>query len=60
MTENITMKDHSDGHYVTSITAVQQQFEDLRPIREFNILVSQDHGMINIEDLINDWLREAI
>ena len=60
MTGNLTVKDHGDRHHVTDITVVQQQPGDLRPIGEFNQIIRQDHGMIDIEELLNDWLREAV
>jgi len=60
VTESITAEDHSDRHHVTDITAVQQQPEDLRPTEELNLNNRQDHGMINIKELLNDWLREAV
>ena len=56
MTEDITAENH-DGHHVTDITAAQQQPGDPRPAGELN---RQDHGMINIEELLNDWLGEAV
>ena len=60
MTENITVEDHSDRHHVTDITAKQQQFGDLRPAGELNQTNRQDHGMIDIEELLNNWLRESV
>ncbi len=60
MTESITAEDHSDRHHVTDITAAQQQPGDLRPAGEFNQINRQDHEMINIEELLNDWLREVV
>src|SRR6266540_859002 len=56
VTESITVEDHGDGHYMTDITVTQQQPEDLRPAGELNQTNRQDHGMIDIEKLINDWL----
>src|SRR6266545_1880016 len=60
VTESITAKDHGDRHHVTNITAVQQQPGDLGPAGELNINNRQDHGMIDIEELLNDWLGEAV
>ena len=57
VTENITAKDHGDRYHVTNITAAQQQPEDPGPAGELN---EQDHGMIDIEELLNDWLGEAV
>ena len=58
VTENIiTAEDHGDGHHITDITAAQQQSKDPGPAGELN---RQDHGMIDIEELLNDWLREAV
>jgi len=45
---------------MTDITAVQQQSEDPRPAGELNQNNRQNHEMINIEKLLNDWLREAV
>ena len=60
VTEDITMEDHGDGHHVTNITAMQQQPGDLRPTRKLNQTNRQDHEMIDIEELLNDWLGEAV
>ncbi len=60
MTESITAEDHGDGHHVTDIIVTQQQPGDLRPVGELNSTDRQDHGMIDIEKLLNDWLREAV
>ena len=60
MTESITAEDHGDRYHVTNITAVQQQPGDLGPAGEFNQTNRQDHGMIDIEELLNDWLGEAV
>ena len=54
VTEDITAEDHDDGHHVTDITATQQQPRDLRPTGELNTNNRQDHGMIDIEELLND------
>ena len=54
VTENLTAEDHGDGHHVTDITAAQQQPEDLGSARELNQNNRQDHGMIDIEELLND------
>jgi len=51
------MEDHGDGYHVTDITAAQQQPGDPGPTGELN---RQDHGMIDIEELLNDWLGEAV
>ena len=62
MTEDITVEDYGDRHHVTDITAAQQQPGDLGPAGELNINNNnrQDHGMIDIEELLNDWLEEAV
>ncbi len=60
MTGIITAKDHSDRHHVTDNTVMQQQFGDQGPAKELNLIDRQDHGMINIEELLNDWLREVM
>ncbi len=60
MTEIITMEDHSNRHHVIDTTAVQQQPEDLELTEELNLNNRQDHGMIDIEELFNDWLREVM
>ena len=60
MTESITAKDHGDRHHVTDITAVQQQPGDPGPAGELNTNNRQDHGMIDIEELLNNWLEEAV
>ncbi len=60
MTESITAEDHGDRHYVTDITAAQQQPRDLEPAGKLNQTSRQDHGMIDIEELLNDWLGEAV
>jgi len=39
---------------------MQQQPGDLRPAGELNLTNRQDHGMIDIKELFNDWLREAM
>ena len=54
---DITVEDHGDGHHVIDITAAQQQPGDLGPAGELN---RQDYGMIDIEELLNDWLREVV
>ena len=53
-------EDHGDRHHVTDITAAQQQPRNLRPVGELNQTNREDHGMIDIEKLLNDWLREAV
>ena len=50
-------EDHVDEQHMTDITAAQQQPGDPRPAGELN---RQDHGMIDIEELLNDWLGEAV
>ena len=60
VTEDITAEDHGDRHHVTDITAAQQQPGDPGPAGELNSNNRQDHGMIDIEELLNDWLREAV
>ncbi len=60
MTGIITTKDYSNRHYITDITVTQQQPEDLEPIGELNQIDRQDHRMINIEKLLNDWLEKVI
>ena len=60
MTWNYNSEDHSDRYYVTNSTAVQQQLEDLGLAGEHNINNRQDHGMINIEELLNNWLRKVV
>ena len=60
VTENITAKDHGNRHHVTNITAEQQQLGDLESARELNQNNRQDHGMINIEKLLNDWLGKLV
>ncbi len=37
-------------------SAMQQQLGDLEFVGELNIIKRQDHGMIYIDELINDWL----
>ena len=54
VTESIIAEDYVDGHHVTDITVVQQQPGDSGPAGEFNTNNGQDHGMINIEELLND------
>ncbi len=60
MTERIIAKDHDNRHHVTNITAAQQQPGNLGPVEELNQSDRQDHGMIDIEELLNDWLGEAV
>src|SRR6266540_5172061 len=60
VTEDITAEDHDDRQHVTDITAAQQQPGDPGPAGELNINNRQDHGMIDIEELLNDWLGEAV
>ena len=56
----ITAKDYGDRYHVTDITAAQQQPEDLKSAGELNLTNRQDHRMIDIEKLLNDWLRKAV
>jgi len=60
MTGNITAEDHSNRHYVTDTTAVQQQLEDPEPAGELNLNDKQDHKIIDIEELLNNWLKKAV
>ncbi len=57
VTEDITAEDHDDKHHVTDITVAQQQPGDPEPAGELN---RQDYEMIDIEELLNDWLGEAV
>jgi len=45
---------------MTDITVMQQQPRDPGPAGEFNSNNRQDHGIINIKELLNDWLRKAV
>ena len=54
------MEDHSEGHHVTDITVVQQQPGDLELAEKLNLINRQDHGIINIDELIDDWLKEVV
>ncbi len=60
MTETITAEDHDDRHHMTDTTIAQQQPEDLEPVEELNSTNRKDHGMIDIEELLNNWLREVV
>ena len=60
MTGSITAEDHGNAHHVIDIIATQQQPGDPRPAGELNTNNRQDHGMIDIEELLNDWLEEAV
>ncbi len=60
MTGNITAEDHGDRYHMTDITVTQQQLGDSGPIEELNLTNRQDHRIIDIEKLLNDWLREAV
>ena len=60
VTEDITTEDHGDEHHVTNITATQQQPENSGFAGELNQTNRQDHGMIDIEELLNNWLGEAV
>jgi len=39
---------------------MQQQLENSEPAGKFIILEGQDYEMINIKELINNWLEKAI
>ncbi len=54
MIRNITTEDYGNRHHVTNITAVQQQSGNLEPTGKLDILISQNYGMIDIDELIND------
>jgi len=60
MTEIIIAEDHDDGHHVTDITVAQQQSGDSEPAGKFDLNERQDYGMIDLEELLNDWLREVV
>jgi len=45
---------------VTDIIVAQQQLGDLRSTGELNLIDRQDYRMIDIEELLNDWLGEAM
>ncbi len=60
MTRTITIKDYDDRYHVTDIIVMQQQPGDLEPTEEFNLIDRQDHEMIDIEELLNDWLGKAL
>ncbi len=60
MTRIITAEDHSDRYHITNITVTQQQPGDLKPAEEFNLTNRQDYGMIDIEELLDDWLRKVV
>ena len=60
VTESITAEDHGDRHHVTDITAAQQQPGNPGPVGELNQINRQDHEMIDIEELLNDWLGKAV
>ncbi len=45
---------------MTDTTVTQQQPGDSRSAKEFNLIDRQDHGMIDIEELLNNWLRESV
>ena len=60
MIKNIIIEDYSDRYHITDITAAQQQLEDLGFTGELNIIEGQDYEIINIEELINNWLKEAV
>ena len=60
MTGSITAEDHGDRHHVTDNTAAQQQPEDPGLAGKLTTNNRQDHGMINIEELFNDWLGEMV
>ncbi len=54
------MKDHNDRYHVTDIIVTQQQPEDPGPVGELNLNNRQNYGMIDIEELLNDWLEKAV
>jgi len=56
----ITVKDHGDRHHVTNIIVIQQQPGDPEPTEELNQIDRQDHRIIDIEELFNDWLGEVM
>ncbi len=60
VTRIITAEDHGDKHHMTDINAVLQQPGNSKSARELNLTDRQDHGMINIEELLNDWLGKAV
>ncbi len=60
MIGNITAEDHDGRYYVTNMTVMQQQLKDLEFAGKLIIMERQDHRMIDIEELINDWLGEAV
>ena len=60
VTESITAEDHGDRYHMTDITVEQQQPEDLGPVGELNVNNRQGHEMIDIEELLNDWLGKAV
>ncbi len=60
MTENIIAEDHDKGCHVIDIIVAQQQSRDLELAGEFNIIERQDYGMIDIKELINNWLKKVV
>ncbi len=60
MTGITTAEDHGDRHHVTNTTAAQQQPRDLRSVGKLNSINRQDHEIIDIKELLNDWLKEAV
>ena len=60
VTGNIIIEDHNDECHVINIIIVQQQSKVSKFAGKLNIIKRQDHRIINIEKLINDWLGEAV
>ncbi len=56
MTGIITVENYGNRHHMTDTITVQQQPGDLEPAGELNQINRQNHGIINIEKLLNDWL----
>ena len=56
----ITAEDYDDRYHVTDIIAVQQQLRNPGSTGELNQINRQDHGMIDIEELLNDWLEKVM
>ncbi len=54
MTGIITAEDYDEKCYIINITIAQQQSRNLELARKLNFNNRQDHGMIDIEELIND------
>ncbi len=60
VTKSTTIKDHGKKCHITDETVMQQQLENSEPAGKFIILEGQDYEMINIKELINNWLEKAI